>query len=270
MRNVLKWILAAAAAAVIGLAAGGVTAKAAPVQMADGTTFDATFYAAANPDVVAVFGTDAAALYQHYVMFGRAEGRLAVMPAVPQAQQTQQAAQTPAYRTDVPFPFFIRVNRAANTVTVYGMDMAGQYTVPVKAFVCSVGAPETPTPVGVFQLSDKYRWAYLQGNVWGQYATRIYRGILFHSVPYFTHDPANLEYEEYNKLGSPASLGCVRMSVTDVKWIFDYCPAGTIVQIYDDAANPGPLGKPVPAVIDVNSPLRGIDPTDPLFAGLWQ
>ena len=55
-------------------AAGSV--KAAPVQMADGNVFDAEFYAAAYPDVVAVFGTDPNTLYMHYVNCGAAEGRL--------------------------------------------------------------------------------------------------------------------------------------------------------------------------------------------------
>ena len=52
-------------------------AKAAPKTMADGTVFDAEFYAATYPDVVAVLGTDEALLYQHYVTNGKAEGRMA-------------------------------------------------------------------------------------------------------------------------------------------------------------------------------------------------
>ena len=38
--------------------------------------FDAVFYAQMYPDVVTALGTDADALYQHYVTFGKAEGRL--------------------------------------------------------------------------------------------------------------------------------------------------------------------------------------------------
>lgn len=37
--------------------------------------FDATYYAQTNPDVVQAVGMDANALYQHYVTFGKAEGR---------------------------------------------------------------------------------------------------------------------------------------------------------------------------------------------------
>ena len=38
-------------------------------------TFDPVFYAAAYPDVAAVIGIDAEALWQHYINFGKAEGR---------------------------------------------------------------------------------------------------------------------------------------------------------------------------------------------------
>ena len=37
--------------------------------------FDPAYYAAANPDVAAVCGTDEASLLRHYMNFGMAEGR---------------------------------------------------------------------------------------------------------------------------------------------------------------------------------------------------
>lgn len=37
--------------------------------------FDASYYASVNPDVVAVFGEDPAALFSHFISFGMAEGR---------------------------------------------------------------------------------------------------------------------------------------------------------------------------------------------------
>lgn len=53
-----------------------VCALAAPKKMSDGGVFDAEFYAANNPDVVAAIGTSADILYLHYVNYGAAEGRL--------------------------------------------------------------------------------------------------------------------------------------------------------------------------------------------------
>ena len=50
-------------------------ALASPKQMPDGTTFDAEYYAQTYPDVAAAVGSDETALYNHYVQFGKAEGR---------------------------------------------------------------------------------------------------------------------------------------------------------------------------------------------------
>lgn len=52
------------------------TAYAAPKTMPDGNTFDAEFYAATYPDVAAVYGNNETLLYQHYLLCGKAEGRL--------------------------------------------------------------------------------------------------------------------------------------------------------------------------------------------------
>ena len=62
---------------VVGLAVS-FPALAAPKTMADGGFFDAAYYAAANPDVVRIYGTDENSLYQHYLQYGRFEGRQTV------------------------------------------------------------------------------------------------------------------------------------------------------------------------------------------------
>ncbi len=178
------------------------------------------------------------------------------------ATSNSQATVSSALATSkaASMPYLIRINRAANCVTVYQADENGDYDTPVKAMVCSTG---DATPLGVFTTSDKYTWRALQGNVYGQYATRITGHILFHSVPYYSQNKSDLEYEEYNKLGQAASLGCIRLACIDAKWIYDNCPKGTTVEIYDDAENPGPLGKPEGIYLDLTSPNRGWDPTDP-------
>ena len=49
-----------------------------PKTMSDGTAFDAEYYANRYSDVKAVFGNDEAALYNHYVQYGKSEGRAPV------------------------------------------------------------------------------------------------------------------------------------------------------------------------------------------------
>jgi hypothetical protein len=73
----------------------GMTAFAAPVTMSDGNVFDADYYAQNNPDVVQVLGTDANALYSHYVNYGKTEGRLPYAPgSASSLTQTTTATQT--------------------------------------------------------------------------------------------------------------------------------------------------------------------------------
>ncbi|MCI2047836.1 MAG: L,D-transpeptidase family protein [Faecalibacterium sp.] len=165
------------------------------------------------------------------------------------------------------FDYLLAVNRVGNCVTVFTKDDAGNYTVPYKAMISSSG---DATPVGSYHTIENYRWRLLEGNVYGQYATRITGHILFHSVPYFTQSVSDLEYDEFNKLGTAASLGCIRLQVADAKWIYDNCPIGTPTVLYDDAACPGPLGQPDFVHIDpADETLRGWDPTDPDPANPW-
>lgn len=170
--------------------------------------------------------------------------------------------------------YYVKVNNTANVVTIYTKDAEGNYTVPVKAMICSIGTA-TPTS-GKYKLNGtKHRWHTLFGHtpgtyVYGQYTTAIVGNILFHSVPYTTKgDPSTLEYQEYDKLGTKASAGCIRLTVQDAAWIYNNISTGTIVEFYNDS-NPGPLGKPGAQKISGNTVCRGWDPTDPDSRSPWK
>lgn len=159
------------------------------------------------------------------------------------------------------YPYYIKINYAANTVTVYGLDSEGNYTVPVRAMICSTGKA-TPTS-GVYRTQNKYQWKLLNGGVYGQYSTRITGSILFHSVPYSTNSKNSLISRYYDQLGKKASAGCIRLTVIDAKWIYDNCPLGTQVEIYS-SSNPGPLGKPsAKKISSYPDNIKCWDPTDP-------
>lgn len=151
--------------------------------------------------------------------------------------------------------YMIKVNKQQNVVTVYKRNPKGKYK-PYKAFVCSTG---TATPLGTYSVGAKYRWHELMGPSYGQYCTRIYKGILFHSVWYYRPSKNTQSYVQYNRLGTTASHGCIRLTVAASKWIYDNCPAGTSIVIYN-SPNPGPLGKPRARKM---SGYMGWDPTDP-------
>ncbi len=149
----------------------------------------------------------------------------------------------------------IRINKQQNVVTVYKHVRGKKYR-PHRAFVCSAG---TATPTGTFRLREKIRWHELMGPTYGQYCSRITGSILFHSVWYYKPDKRTQSYIQYNRLGTTASHGCVRLTVWDAKWIYENCPTGTKVVIYN-SADPGPLGKPRAVKV---SGYSGWDPTDP-------
>lgn len=169
----------------------------------------------------------------------------------------------------------IRVNTALNLTTFY--DASGN---PVKAFSCSTGRRDGhETPEGTFTMGEwivlpMSEWCYMADGTEGLYAYRIIDGInndiMFHSVPYFEADHGTLEYEEYNKLGDYASMGCIRMACQDVRWLGEHCGTGTEVTIYYDPSEQPPLNPAAPIRIpDQLEQLRGWDPTDPVSANPW-
>lgn len=167
-------------------------------------------------------------------------------------------------------PYYIMVNRAANTVTVYELDGEGYYTRPVKAMICSTGRKGHATPLGTYSTSGKYEWLYMVDGTFGQFATRFNGKILFHSICYSRQDPGAMLTGEYNLLGDHASLGCVRLQTADAKWIYDNCPVKTRVTVYE-SDDPGPLGKPCKLIGEITAELdNGWDPTDPREENPWK
>lgn len=79
-----------------------------------------------------------------------------------------------------------------------------------------------------------------------------------------TQGRGRMKLEEYEKLGTAASDGCVRLCCGDAKWIFDHCGKGTAVIVTRET---GPEPPALPALIPgapyETEPGYGWDPTDP-------
>lgn len=162
--------------------------------------------------------------------------------------------------------FRIEINTATQQLAVfYNNEMAKK---PIYVFPCSTGIYDN-TFTGTFSTSDYYDWRSVMGGVWARYAVRFNGNELIHSVPYYRHSPDSLEYEEYNKLGERASLGCCRLCVRDAKWIYENTKPGTQVDVIDDANIKYPLTYPQ-IFINCNDKIkRSWDPTDPDSASPW-
>lgn len=167
----------------------------------------------------------------------------------------------------IDYPYYIKINYQANVLNIYTKDENGEYTVPYTAMLCSTGKA-TPRS-GVYSIIYKYRWLEMLGGVYSQYCNQVVGNILIHSVPYLRcYDNGSLEYWEYDKLGTSASAGCIRLTVKNAKWIYENCPKGTPIEFYADS-DPGPFGKPEEMKISSYAKYRNWDPTDPSEENPW-
>ncbi len=162
------------------------------------------------------------------------------------------------YKPDYKEKYYIVVHTGSQSVAVYGKDDEGFYNQLIKSFTCSTGKKGSATRTGAYKVRRKYRWRLLVGNVYGQYNSGFSGSYLFHSVPYLKKSVNALDDKEYDKLGSPASHGCIRLCVRDAKWIYDNCPIGTQVYVTNTS---GPAGAGVPARNKDNA-YSGWDPSD--------
>ena len=110
-----------------------------------------------------------------------------------------------------PSPIEIIINIAAKRLTVYRNGSI------FREYIVATGKPETPTPVGVFEVINKEidpggpygtRWLGLSKRVYGIHGT---------------NNPSSI--------GTAASNGCIRMYNEDIESLFDITVVGTPVRI---------------------------------------
>ena len=157
-------------------------------------------------------------------------------------------------------PYLIKINKQMNTTTIYVADGANGYIIPLKSFLCSCG---DDTPIGTFKTPEKYRWRLMNSGVSCQYATRLGPGLSFllHSIIYDVQNINTMHADTYNYLGVAHSAGCIRFTSGDAKWIYDHCPIGTTVQVYNSPIA-GPYDRPTIAAVIPST--QTWDPTDPV------
>lgn len=101
----------------------------------------------------------------------------------------------------------------------------------LKEMVCSGGAPESPTPLGEYVTSQKIEYAWVERfNMGAYYWIRFFEDYLIHSVPF--DENGEMIVEEFEKLGYPASHGCIRLKLEEAKWLYETLPLGVKVVIY--------------------------------------
>ena len=217
-----------------------------------------------------------------YGVFNGGEG--AFYPAdntgkmIPGALPTVERISVPSYTPDtVPTSDgeqMIFVYIGTQSIVVFRAK-DGEWT-EERVMICSTGRSKDLTPRGSFHLMRQYpykKMGQIEGeNVYSQYASRITGSYLFHSVPIggkkrYNQDNGKKQMyvEYYEKLGTPASGGCIRLRCIDAYWVYMNCAVGTPVTITDDS---GPI-PPTPPKLIYEEPYMdakheyGWDPSDP-------
>lgn len=121
--------------------------------------------------------------------------------------------------------YAIAVDIPANRTVV--LRRSGEGWIVEKYWVCSTGAPEMPTVLGVYEVNDR-GYSFGEGYTC-YYYTQFYENYLFHSVKYVEGTFDVLD----GRLGEPVSEGCVRLDIDNAKWIYDTIPWGTRVVVYE-------------------------------------
>ncbi len=134
-------------------------------------------------------------------------------------------------------PYYIEVDIANQIVTVYNTSDGS-----VARQMLTSSGMNNSTPLGTFYLMEKGRasergeWTWFQQyHCFVKYATRIYKGYMFHSLPFEKKDESTMLADAVAEFGTPTSHGCMRLRVDDARFIAKQCQVGTLVRIFDDA-----------------------------------
>ena len=134
--------------------------------------------------------------------------------------------------------YFIYVEKGSHTITIFGKDANGKYTVPRKTFLTATGRTASLTPVGDFTILGKEKW-HSWGNSYSPYCCKYYGNLFFHGPIYGQKNFGTLSINSVFQIGTNASSGCMRTTVQAAYFIYQFCWVGTNVKI----VNGSPLGR---------------------------
>lgn len=97
-----------------------------------------------------------------------------------------------------------------------------------KKMLCTDGKDATPTIKGDFSVRSRAPWLIsYSGKVRAKYKVNFYGNYYFHSILFNSKGTRVVD----SRLGKSLSHGCIRLSVENAKWIYDYIPDKTAVHI---------------------------------------
>jgi len=173
---------------------------------------------------------------------------------------TAQAYDKPK-NTD-PNKYYVLLDLKNQIMTVFEKDANGEYKKIVRRMLVTTGKTKvneaqallhpddpdyiaTPTPRGIWKTGGHERFGKFPefGGNYARYWTHIVGGVFVHSIMFNKQDANTLQSGAYRSLGRNVSHGCVRMYVEDAKWVYDFIPPGTTINISDTEKSNSKLRK---------------------------
>lgn len=150
----------------MALVLAGVTGGIAMLQhsLAAPGQFDPIYYAQTYPDVAAALGTDATALYNHYVNFGQKEGRIPyaggqpgeVVDGIASATTETPAVQTPTATVDIGNgPYWLLTGEEVDKATFLQKKQELQQKFDASGYV-HVGWTEEQVQARLYAIKEQY------------------------------------------------------------------------------------------------------------------
>ncbi|MFT8812250.1 L,D-transpeptidase [Oenococcus sp.] len=190
-----------------------------------------TLFFVVRPHAARTQGQSSSLLSQSQKSQTAASGsRTPVKKALPVKIDWQAASEKKAYPVFSENPgIWVQVSLKAQRVYIKSQTGRILYTM-----YCSSGLDNT-TPTGTFYIQAERGPSFFNpslnegANYWVSFKDHgVY---LFHSVP--TSADKSYNVAEAEKLGHPASHGCIRLTVSDAKWFYENVPFNTKVVIGD-------------------------------------
>lgn len=103
---------------------------------------------------------------------------------------------------------------------------------PIRIMPCSGGTPEDPTILGTYYLKDRGTQFFAKKIREGAANwVRIDGNYLIHGLP--RDENWIIKKSDEEKIGSPASHGCIRLREHDAQWVYDNIPQNTMIIIHE-------------------------------------
>ncbi len=180
---------------------------------------------------------------------------LNIVPTEPEPTQGPTKKPAPTKKIN---KYYIIVDKADHTFSVFTHDDNGEYTKKVISFPCAIGKSSSSTPTGKFKISSKGPWKRWGSGHYSPYYVRYTSGLFFHGPTYNKKDRSTMIKKSYEEIGKNASGGCIRTTIAGAYWVYKNCPQGTVVEIVKSSGKVDKVTKPA---IDPDFPTW--DPTDP-------